>query len=67
MLRTQAARHTCGHFPLDCALLLITSTVFLRESWSIRDTNTGRMYFIRAEREGGGACVAVLLTAPGER
>ena len=44
---------TCGHFPPDCARLLISSTVFLRESWSARDTNTGRMYFIRAEREGG--------------
>ena len=44
---------TCGHFPPDCARLLISSTVFLRESWSARDTNTGRRYFIRAEREGG--------------
>lgn len=47
---------TCGHFPLDCARLLISSTVFLRESWSDRDTNTGRMYFIRAAR-GGEALV----------
>ena len=43
---------TCGHFPFDCARLLICSTVFLRESWSDRDTNTGRMYFISAGKEG---------------
>lgn len=48
-----ARQPTCGHFPPDCARLLISSTVFLRESWSARDTNTGRMYFIIAEREGG--------------
>lgn len=40
---------TCGHFPPDWARLFISSTVFLRESWSARDTNTGRMYLIRAE------------------
>lgn len=39
---------TWGHSPPDWALLLISSTVFLLESWSERDTNTGRMYLIRA-------------------
>lgn len=43
---------TCGHLPLDWARLFISSTVFLRESWSDRDTNTGRIYLIRAEAEG---------------
>lgn len=43
---------TCGHLPSDWARLFISSTVFLRESWSDRDTNTGRIYLIRAEEEG---------------
>lgn len=47
-----AAYSTCGHLPLDWARLFISSTVFLRESWSDRDTNTGRIYLIRAEVEG---------------
>lgn len=38
--------------PFDCARLLISSTVLRRESWSDRDTKTGRMYLIRAA--GGG-------------
>lgn len=40
---------TWGHTPPDWALRLISSTVFRRESWSDLDTNTGRMYLIRAE------------------
>lgn len=47
-----AAYSTCGHLPPDWARLFISSTVFLRESWSDRDTNTGRMYLIRAEEKG---------------
>lgn len=43
---------TCGHLPPDWARLFISSTVFLRESWSARDTNTGRIYLISAEEEG---------------
>lgn len=50
----QAGLVTCGHLPFDCARLLISSTVLLRESWSDRDTKTGRMYFIRAERKVPG-------------
>lgn len=42
----------CGHAPFDCARLRISSTVFLRESWSDRDTNTGRMYLIRVPQIG---------------
>lgn len=52
---------TCGHFPFDWARLLISSTVFLREAWSDRDTNTGRMYFIRAGREGAALVWSALL------
>lgn len=39
---------TWGHSPPECALRLISSTVFFLESWSDRDTNTGLMYLINA-------------------
>lgn len=55
-LKCKQGRVTCGHLPFDCARLLISSTVLLRESWSDRDTKTGRMYLIRAEREGKVSC-----------
>lgn len=32
---------TCGHWPLDNALLVISATVFFRESGSWRETATG--------------------------
>lgn len=51
-----------GHFPPDCARLLISSTVFLRESWSERDTNTGRMYRIRVPQIGMSLLSAFITT-----
>lgn len=42
---------TWGHSPPEWALRLISSTVFFLESWSDRDTNTGLMYLIKAERK----------------
>lgn len=39
---------TWGHSPPECALRLISSTVFFLESWSDRDTNTGLIYLINA-------------------
>lgn len=44
-------RFTWGHSPPEWALRLISSTVFFLESWSERDTNTGLMYLIKAERK----------------
>lgn len=49
---SEVCAHLCGtwgHLPSEHALRLISSTVFLRESWSERDTNTGRMNLIRAK------------------
>lgn len=63
----QAGLLTCGHLPFDCTRLLISSTVLLRESWSDRDTKTGRMYFIRAEREGAGSVRGHRRTGRGAR
>lgn len=42
---------TWGHSPPEWALRLISSTVFFLESWSDRDTNTGLIYLIKAERK----------------